>query len=143
MREIDYRAWNKKENKMYLDVLNRSFEFMDIPAADFSELVTNTDEWDLQQYIGRKDKKGRKVFEGDILGNGCVIRWYDSLSWEGGGNSHPGFYFKTNDEDKGELSRQDGFNDCEVIGNVWENPEFVKKESIADGYHVTNRPKLE
>ena len=78
------------------------------------------------QYTGLKDKNGVEIYEGDITSEG-VVRWFNDLAWDGGGSSHPGFYFErgiySND-----LCYHTGFDeDIEVIGNIYENPELLEE----------------
>lgn len=81
----------------------------------------------LMQYIGKKDKNGWKIFEGDITLDGEVV-FCDYLSWDSGGSEHPGFYFRPlwQNEFNGDLRYHTAFNsDTQVIGNKYENPELL------------------
>ena len=73
------------------------------------------------QYTGVTDRKDNKVFEGDIITNhedyqGYVF-WYDY--------SHCWMVYDTPSDYTISLS---DCEDCEVIGNVWDNPELLPKE---------------
>lgn len=127
MRENKFRAWDSSEKEM----------------VDWPSLKNDPDDWligllrgeedsedALMQFIGRLDKNGKEIYEGDICkGYGGdflgVVEWRDELSWECGGSIHPGFYFSIC---KDELDYGVGFMGCEVIGNIYENPELLKTE---------------
>ncbi len=119
-----YRAWIKSL-KWMCDVTNISFDskFVDICQQGDTERCTEMsvefDEIKLMQSTGLKDKNGKEIFEGDILGtkdgllNGVVEYRSDLGMW-------------TNS-----LIRYNNFerlcnvaNSREVIGNIYENPEL-------------------
>lgn len=67
MREIKFRAWDAKEEKMW---------WPDAIAADgrnialinvFGVQTSDTQEDVLMQYTGLKDKNGKEIYEGDII----------------------------------------------------------------------------
>lgn len=119
-----YRAWIKSL-KWMCDVTNISFDskFVDICQQGDTERCTEMsvefDEIKFMQSTGLKDKNGKEIFEGDILGtkdgllNGVVEYRSDLGMW-------------TNS-----LIRYNNFerlcnvaNSREVIGNIYENPEL-------------------
>ena len=76
-----FRAWNKEEKQMYYDA-EETYDYIAgspvIFAGSFSCLLTNEDEWIVEQCTGLKDNCGNLIYEGDIIGDGeddYVIKW--------------------------------------------------------------------
>ncbi len=110
----------------------------------------NTHEYyHLMQFTGLLDKNGKEVFEGDIVRGLKGEQKKDSEMWEvtervyggiGGQKlfGHPMQDFSYDDNkkithlmwlDKGHLNIPDTYwqiTDCEIIGNIYENPELIK-----------------
>jgi len=125
-RIYKFRAWDKKEKKMYW--VNK----IDVPNFDSGAIKlekNNGDpekvEWqslgsvELQQFTGLKDKNGKEIFEGDIV----EFKYSPLGSFrEEIGFNDGGFWIK----------RKDGTNFMpskeyrEVIGNVFETPDILK-----------------
>ena len=65
-----FRAWNIEEKKMYYDAQN-TYDYMCgspiIFAESFSCLLTNNDEWIVEQCTGLKDKNSNLIYEGDLI----------------------------------------------------------------------------
>lgn len=125
MRKIKFRAWDTENKRMmYSDA---------VKLDDFFDYVTEGDgsirEWvKLMQFIGLKDKNGIEIYEGDIIkifnwgfkdkGEIGVVQvfWHDEdIGWR----IQPMLI-----EDVYDLRRALGI--CEVIGNIYENPELIK-----------------
>lgn len=80
------------------------------------------------QYTGLTDKNGRKIFEGDIVGFEDYISteseyWEQSCVGEVGWSEKEAAFYVTN---RLMAESYEVLQDCEVIGNVFENPELIK-----------------
>ncbi len=84
----------------------------------------------IRQYIGRTDKQGHMVFEGDILketfedgdAEFLVVVWDDESS---------GFVLMdatTRRYQTIPMPLQTGFSEIEIIGNKWDNPDMISGE---------------
>lgn len=139
MREIKFRAWNK-ENKTMNVVKELSFVQhqdgrLDMIDAGWRNPIKT---FELMQYTGVRDKNEKEIYEGDI------VRWHEVLHTSRGihdyGVSFGVVEFRTTNWSsefeikhvKGENRFYDemgprfSFDDVEVIGNIYENPELVK-----------------
>lgn len=132
-REIKFRAWDKAKRRM-LGVEQLAFgpngELVSIysDGPDFSNdsealmgEKPDLNEAVLMQYTGLHDKNGREIYEGDVLDIG--IRNQDGkpviapVSYE----TYAAGYVLDNG---GNGIWQRLTEDCEVIGNIFENPEL-------------------
>jgi len=126
MREIKFRAWDKKENKMQQVVqILYGHEASNYPlSVDFFRSVKSRSikDIELMQYTGLKDKNGVEIYEGDI------VMIYDARESE----SFPMFSEKVIFEKgkfmtEGEFDLYDTDNySYELIGNIFENKELLK-----------------
>ena len=137
MREIKFRAWDEKE-KCWVSgfAIHQSGMFSDWAGCKKinGQCVAEAD-WKYQheiphikimQYTGLKDRHGQEIYEGDILRDDemglNVVRWEDGSFWlemfyEGGQSL---------------MEHLSDYNEvCEVIGNIYENPELLKGEENA------------
>lgn len=133
MREIKFRAWDNERGRYFEDIneaylgnieqlyiglngsmFTRSFD-------SFNHESTFPGRFILEQYTGLKDKKGREIYEGDIV-------------WRPRGHSREvvefdyGFYpFDT--YELGEMGMP-GPDECKVIGNIHENPDLLSEAKV-------------
>jgi hypothetical protein len=131
-REIKFRVWNNRDKKM-LNVAGAEFisgrEIMSAGTLLPDEVVygKNNGEYfsPMMQYTGLFDKNGREIYEGDILDIG--LRDQDGkpvvapVSYE----AYLAGYVLDN-RGYGIWQRLGG--DCEVVGNIFENPELLEDE---------------
>jgi len=122
MKEIKFRAWNKKNKKMQYSGIVWGITNLNYPALtglnDFGDIDNLSD---LMQYIGLKDKNGKEIYEGDIF-------IHKFQTWK---KSKVVFF-------KGAFCYEDKYMDIdthyfapdaqfiEVVGNIYENPELIK-----------------
>ena len=124
-----FRVWDKTDKEMYLvDVINfNRGEFESI--GDGITFLREADEVILMQSTGLNDRNGQEVFVGDIIRctRGCPHEVY--LEKEYGGTyvgGMPAIYLK------GLLNGYAWTGDEEIIGNVYQNPEFLEATNDRD-----------
>lgn len=138
MREIKYRAWHKKEKRMFeFWQLDSVIKLIDEDWSIYELLSQNTilkDKFELMQFTGLKDKNGKEIYEGDVV---KCFEFYEG-----------DFFIETQDlqvcflegewclwQMKGNVKEYvvDLFSrylneGLEVIGNIYENPELIKEK---------------
>ena len=124
-----FRVW-MKSLKWMCDVTNISFDskFVDIcqqgDTERYTEMSVEFDEITLMQSTGLKDKNGKEIFEGDIVKMSKDVysepTYYEVVRHRGGA-------YRLESKQHGcELWLR--HTDCEVVGNVYENPELLEDE---------------
>lgn len=124
MREIKFRAWNKKKKRMIdvslLDIKNRCiYSWIGEHEEGYFE-----DDFELMQYTGLKDKNGVEIYEGDIIRRND--EYNEKVTWGEGEDSDS---WVTICVDNGNDFLLYPTDDSEVIGNIYENPELMTKMS--------------
>lgn len=138
-REIKFRAWHKKKNKMY-KVYRMCFAdyqegvfYYSKPYADGRSINAETGDQDIiiMQFTGLKDTNGKEIYEGDIIKRiakrSCcgaveytiegVVEWFCE-----------GWVVRENGADIGDCAWANQKNETmEVIGNIYENPELLEQ----------------
>ena len=133
MREIKYRAWDKKEKKMGFDinVLSSSKAFMGWQGDNGQGAYVNPKDknFELMQYTGLKDKNGKEIYEGDIFRLNKEIY---KVNFRSGcfmaDNIKNGNQFTHSKEDvKVWHTLMESQMKIEVIGNIYENKEVLNE----------------
>ena len=116
-REIKFRAWFKPLKRMYI-VRELKFERNgNIVVITNHNGGTAPINYELMQFTGLKDKKGKEIYEGDIVmvdGRRCKIIF------------RLGEFTMQQESNKNAYYCIGYHSDCEVIGNIYENPELLK-----------------
>jgi uncharacterized phage protein (TIGR01671 family) len=144
MRKFKFRAWDKKNKKMFLI---KGFAYnvdgsisVFVPRAGYlRDVIYKKKDIEIMQYIGRKDKKGKEIFEGDVL------KFYhkNNNEWFGFGfcyydeedtcfkHTYQEVHNNEIEYDSYRPSKRFWCNNnviCEIIGNIDENSELFKGE---------------
>ena len=134
MREILFRGKDTNTGEwVYGDLYqekhtDKSVTYCIVKPLSTYEVAPNT----VGQYTGLTDKKGNKIFEGDIVKMKTKL-YGDEIFRIGYEDSHIGAFCLCSDDDDnsrfvGIFGRDYGYEPfyCEVIGNYFDTPELLK-----------------
>lgn len=123
-REIKFRAWDKKEKKMYYDVQN-TYDFMINNGGCFEESFKDVLEYDnyvVMQYTNNKDITGKEIYEGDIVETTRALNHIVGVVVMIKGC----WYIQDGEDSYYKLIPRFGKVENKVIGNIYENKELLK-----------------
>ena len=116
-REIKFRAWKIDEKRM---VSLDQKEQEDWCSSD----LLQDDNWKVMQYTGKTDKKGKEVWEGDIVNAECFgkhgiceVVWSKHQAAFKLLHNKKNYYWG--------MPICDDDESVEVIGNIYQNPELI------------------
>lgn len=122
-----YRFWDKKAQKWFY------FDLETFPTYEKQIWEALTDGKKIYQCTGLKDKNGKLIYEGDIVSVKVEIQdffgddEYYSENYKGEIIFEKGeIVIDVIDTTKHPISLYYHAKDCEVIGNIYENPELLK-----------------
>ena len=129
MREIKFRAWIKEKKAIFevilIDyvtkkvtyLLERVGHLLSVRDAKFNDI-------ELMQYTGLKDKNNKEIYEGDILFESFREEYYKVVFENGSFKAEFKGDFEEYSFDLIDVVAQG----CEVVGNIYENPELMEDE---------------
>jgi len=131
LREIKFRAWDKKAKIMLYSFLINSkgdtFIIKDIEQYEpnvFNAEIPSIESVVVMQYTGLKDKNGKEIYEGDVVkycNRTHVVEYiYGMFTIKK--------FIRSNEKELVQLPVKDfAWGELEVIGNICENPELIKE----------------
>ena len=141
MREPRFRAWIERYKK-YMPVAMIHFEPI-LGKIDYIEVVATGGDWAkfypeefiLEQYTELKDKNGKEIYEGDIVGSDDGSRYLTgAVEWNEDYAKYEVIYSQLTGNSF-EFEGDDGYpvaNLCEVIGNIHENQDLLGDTNVID-----------
>ena len=140
-REVKFRAWDKINKKMFKNVgihangKPSSVELYGngwtVSAKDPGEALEKVkDAYEIMQYTGLKDKRGKEIYEGDVFGDHIhdpevVVFWEGCFAKVDKDTYAEGKFWSGDDHGVHTLGGSTEKYET-VIGNIYENPELVK-----------------
>lgn len=113
MREIKFRAWQRIGTPHMVPWKHHLQNFT------FKEF--NSGYYEFMQYTGLKDRKGKEIYESDIVawntGEKFVVRWFAP---------HAKFLYRCIKKGYG-IDNDAGSHEVEVIGNIYEHSHLLEK----------------
>lgn len=132
MRKIKFRAWDKQWRR-WIDPRDINFYgdmgwMFDRRSEEGGDVIESTDlrEVALMQFTGLKDKRGKEIFSGDLIRQHGTL--YEIRPCIGGFECQIWKEYKQGGAEEGSIYMFSCLLDtaCEIIGNIYENPELVK-----------------
>lgn len=126
MREVKYRTW---WSKTMCEVTCIDFAYNEClmkyqpqTTNDCIEKIVPLNEVKIMQWTGLKDKNGTEIYEGDIFRDNDTYLW--EVFFEDGM-----FCAKGGEYDLVEALIEFIPEHCEIIGNIYENPELLEGDN--------------
>lgn len=123
-----FRAWDRLTDKMFpVGIIDCSIQVVYIEESNGLDSCRNSDEVELMQFTGFKDKNGKEVFEGDIIKDSedFIAQVVYDKEYAGFGLNYQPFDLTDGLSVTFEELKNEYQNTFEIIGNIYENPELL------------------
>lgn len=133
MRELKFRIWVKDEERYYDETDEESYQIIpngqvtytseayEEDGVFYTDTTNATNNVVVEQYTGLKDKNGKPIYEGDIVG----FKWTKSL-YVVTYRKYDASFILENDEREETIHLSLDKDDFEVFGTIHENPELLE-----------------
>jgi uncharacterized phage protein (TIGR01671 family) len=139
MREIKFRAWDKKKKEYFhiSEMWNGGTDPCCFSADGWVDNYGNRGNIKdivMEQYVGLHDKNGNEIYEGDIIKYTSEddVFFYAEVKYFADDDNYPAFDFIPPDEDwqfqSNCLSEGSFSNALEVVGNIHQNADLLEAE---------------
>ena len=124
MREIKFRAWHNKGKAMIDWEMMMDPEYNEnINRFLYDNFREDGLDVELMQYTGLKDKNDKEIYESDVIKSERTKLYYVIKMDEAAAR----WVAVCTDKEKDYCLGTHGWNEAEIIGNIYENPELIKK----------------
>lgn len=142
MRDIKFRAWHKEKNIMVYDNEDDTYGYWD-GCCNSNVGMVNTilnskwyKQYEFMQYTGLKDENEKEIYEGDIIdfSYDMFVGNFDTFVAKGVVVFDEGAFYvelfenERTTKDEAYLLYSINTDSIEVIGNIYENKDLLKKE---------------
>ena len=136
MRELRFRVWNIADkcwdNPNILEVWNDSGKlepYKYIKSGKLDPIYNPKENYVIQQFTGLKDLKGKDIYEGDLVLYHVKMFGESEnipLVVEFNNGSYEAMFPKELDGLSFPMWFDSALFNCEIVGNIFENPELLK-----------------
>lgn len=131
MRELKLKAWDKVNKKWFDGYDNIEYLF----SQDSCDGRMETEKFIYVEYIGRKDKNGKEIYEGNLVEllattdtpGSKYIKRLGKVIWNDLGMGGFCVVVKIKNKNVFAHPQKCSLIDIEVVGDIYKNPELCKK----------------
>lgn len=126
MRTIKFKCWDKELNRF---VIYEPHISIDLNGNIYNlQNGEGRDRYELVQFTGLLDRRGREIYEGDIYQYPIAVGYHEDTDEYEFGAALSIVEYSTFAGRPAIGYRFHAFSkDCEVVGNIYENPELIKQ----------------
>lgn len=117
MRKLKFKTWDMQKRR-FVGSFNL-YEISSFTAYELNNIYLKAKEVVFLQYIGLEDKKGREIYEGDIIDAGHTKNYQVKQNKKTA-------CFKLFFKNDFPVCCFDDVHEIKVIGNIYENPELLE-----------------